>query len=449
MNTQQEKAIKSIDMSRNTKLGLFDVLIVIMNIASARGNYLLYGLLGTSEGKWCELFVILVDIFYCVIRFKNRLSSKIFNKYFAPIFLGLFIIFYNSVNVMLINGAGNWILFEFLIVDSLFFLILLLLLNKLSSCHIPKEAMIGQLSRGYIYISMFSFIGVLLSFGLLIAGYNLDTPIYADYMASNVDESNAQYYRSFLTVRMETVDLRVPFFQEYGFLCGLFHEPHIFAYNVFPCLLLMLAFCKTKLVRLLVFISLILVILFAGSATNVFVALGCLIVYVLVRARRNFWGILLLLLILTVAVYFYYKIDTTLFDFLIERSSSDHSSRQYSTSLLEFAFTPRTLTGTDCFSTTFISHGTMREDVGWIVFLLYVSFLISYLRNVLLLLFKKEKLPFIIGISSLYFIAHSAKVGLCMFTSPLFIVFVFLQAVYLTKFKTDKGKKQLCVQNNL
>lgn len=333
---------------------------------------------------------------------------------------------------------------EFLLQAALFSIILL----KISSSLLrdPIDEQIRRLSNGYVWISLFSLVGVIVSFILLMLfGGGPRTPIVADFLTSNASKG-ADYVWSYLSINIyDPTVIRVPFFQDYGVLCGLFHEPHIFTLNLFPCLILLFGFSNRLLTKILIVVSSISTVLFAGSATNIIVVGICLLVYFFFNFKKAFIKSSFIIALIVVLGVYYVSLDDTLFEFVLDRLNPDNSSQQYSWALLEFAFTPKTLFGTGFLDTSVVEdimyNGYSSSDVGLIPFLFYLVFLLGYIWNTGKLLLSKEKTAFTIGMASLYYILHSAKVGMTIMIQTLPILIVFLQAVTLINYGRIKTYK--------
>lgn len=422
---------------KNSAIRIIDTLIVLLNIAGGRGNYFLFWLLGTSKSTHVMAFVIFVDLLYLLFR-QGINFSFLRNKHIYPIYMFVMLLLVNSF-----HSKGDLVIgLEYLFQAVLFSLILV----KLASLAVQHtiEDQINGLSRGYIWISMFSVLGVFLSFVLILIFGSKGIPIYADYMSDNV-ASGTSYYMSYLSVNSQNTDTRVSFFQDYGILCGLFHEPSVFAFNVFPCLILLIGFAEKSIKKTLLIFTAILSILFAGSTTNILAVAICLTVYFLLSAKKAVVKTLFSAIAIAFLVFYYISIDNMLVDFVSGRLESDNISQQSSIALLRFAFTPKTLFGTNFLNTSFVDEMIFgyptNADVGYIPFFLNIIFLVTYTINTIKLLFNNEKSAMAVGVASLYFILHCAKMGMVMFVHTLPIMIIFLQAVALTYYGRIKTIK--------
>ena len=420
-------------MGKSKLIFILDSLVVLLNLAAGRGNILLYWLTGLDKGPIVQFIVILIDVIYILFRI-SRISNK--NKIIKRIpisaLLIVIIIFVNLMNIVL-DGKVNPLAQSIHFILLVFFMFILI---KLSNEYLKKNETESPrfLVRGYYWLSLISILGVYISFVLInTIGPDL-SPVSADFMDANLDKGET-YYRSYLSVNMFALIPRVPFFQEHGMLSGLFHETHLLAFNVFPCLILMFGFMQKTISRWLIIISSILIILFAGSATNILVSGVCLVVFLIVNSRKKLIGSLIGAAAIALAVVVYISIDDTLLEFLLGRLDEGNGSQQYSVSLLEWTFSPRTLMGSDFFSTDYVNDiqktSVITKDVGYIPFFLNLTFIIIYLKDTVKLIFTRKRLGLAVGLASLYLILHSAKIGMTLFAQTLPLLMVYIQAVTL------------------
>ncbi len=417
-------------MVKSKHMYFFDSLVVLLNVAAGRGNILLYWLTGIDRGAPIQFIIILIDILYIAFR-TARISNRVLKNIPISALLMAILLFVNLVNIFLEGRANPLAQTIHLILFILFISILKSLSNEYLQYNIESPKL---LARGYIWLSLISIIGIFISFILLNTIGNDLSPVSADFMNANLDKGET-YYRSYLSVNMFALVPRVPFFQEHGMLSGLFHETHLLAFNVFPCLFIMLGISQKKISRWLIIITSVLIMLFAGSATNILVVGACLVVYFVINSKKKIVGSLIGVVVVALAVIVYNSIDNTLLEFLISRLDEGSGSQQYSVSMLEWTFSPRTLMGTNFFSTDYVNDiqisSFITKDVGYIPFLLNIAFIVFYLKDTIKLIFTRQKLGMAVGLASLYLILHGAKIGMTLFAHTLPLLMVFIQAVTL------------------
>ena len=87
------------EKSSKTKY-IFDSLIVLFNLAGARGNILLYWLTGLNRTTLITGVVLVVDILYCFLRFSSyRKQNSI--KYPPVVIIIISLLFINILNMLL------------------------------------------------------------------------------------------------------------------------------------------------------------------------------------------------------------------------------------------------------------------------------------------------------------------------------------------------------------
>lgn len=419
---------------------LLDSIIVLLNFCGARANALLFKLLGLESQRLVTILVILVDMVYLSIRLKGLFSSHLYkSKYLMPLFFAISILLLNTFNC-LIEGESLGTPFLFMTLIILFYLVLRVQASEYSLNN--KEDGVRLMSRGYVGIALISVFGVIISFALIQAiGFSY-TPFDADYLAKHNERADVFHYWCYTSMVMQSIELRVPFFQEYGFLTGLYHEPHILAQNVFPALILLLGFMGKKIMKFFVIVTMILIFLFSGSVTALISLTLCLLVYFFLNVRVNIWGTLLGIAVVVAGVVFFIRLsDGTFIDFVISRMDNS-GSMQYSQNALEFAFTPQTFLGKNIMSQSAymdeMGGGLRTSDVGFVGFFLNIGFIITYTINVIRLLFMKDKEANAVGYASLYYLLHSAKVGLAIYIQVMPILLVFLQYMVLRMYGRRK-----------
>lgn len=422
--------MKGINSKQTGALGFLDTLIVMLNLAAGRGNYLLYGLTGLNSMTYILTFVLVVDVVYFFFKIK---SISILHERFSIFLIVFLLLAYNALNALLHGGAFNFD-FEVLLIWFFFAQILVYQKNKLEREY-PYDIRDGVsfLFRPYYLLSMISIIGIIVSFVAL--NMNIVTPrvISADYMEANTMDTNSTYTWALLTCVGPTAEVRIPFFQDYGYLSGLFHEPHILCLNLFPCYILMLGLTNKMRDKIFVIVLAILTILFSGSVTNILVTVVCLIVFLFIKFKSSPVASTFILLLTIAGVYIYLRLsDDTFLSFVLGRLEQGNSSAQYSEDLLSYTFSPKTFFGSEIFSTAFM-NGDTKGDVGYIPFFMFIIFLVLYIRTIIKLIFSGDSVSLSIGLASMYYILHSAKIGLTMFMQTLPVLLMMLQVIGLSR----------------
>lgn len=420
---------------KNLKLFL-DSLMVLLNLAAARGNILLYWLFGVTQIRSVLIIVVVLDFLYLFVRFRGlffigNIGSSI---YLLPLYFTFALIIVNYYNALR-EGSG-------FLVSTLSVLLVLLFafivggLIKDYTKKMNSAEVAHVISNGYVWLSLLTVSGVFLSFFLDMLFGLQATPIDADFLESNIEQGSC-YYRSFFSVLVQNTEERVPFFHQFGIFTGLFHEPQVVTHNVFPCLILMLGFAKTRRKRLIIIVSTLVFMLFSGSVTNMVVAAFCLLVYLFVKSKQRILGISFGVGLIVLFVLLVLRLDSEsiMQDFVLDRLDPENRSQLYSVSMLIWSFSPRTLFGNNFLDTDYVldimDFGGARSDVGLIPCILFIGFILSIVFNTIRLLSVDNKLAKTVGVASLYFILHSMKIGMPMLMLTFPILLIFLQFIIL------------------
>lgn len=432
------KAVKNISE-------LIDSLLILLN-CSATYSVLPYVLFHIySRG----VFIILIGLINCYYIWKKwgNQTQLPDNKLF---YLYCTLMLWNSY-AGLYSGTGFISSLIYLFCNSTFFLILYNLFLNYRIKYSQKESL-WLILRGYVWLIIGCVISVIAIFfiikiGIDPYGNNINTKY--DLFKDNVDTLGSNYYSPFhlgiLLGRGEYV-VRIPFFSEKGIICGFYHEPHILTFLVFPCLFIMWAFAKNNGIKVLIFIIGLFILLIASSTTNVITALGCLIVAMFFSKKGRIALIPLISLILIVVLIIGLE-NTDLF-FLLYKLEDGGGSRTYSENTLVFAFSPKTLVGSNILSTTFIHEiGSATRDAGLINIILNIMFLIGVYIKIGKMLFS-SRFNCLLGVGALYFMIHSMKTNTTTYTASILTLIIFLisYTVYTPKLKNiisayDSNKK--------
>ena len=430
---------------KNSKYFL-DSLMVLLNLAAARGNILLFWIFGVKQLLYVLLIVIVFDIIYLFVRFKgfSFVGNIGASKHLLPLYLTFALLLVNYYNALR-EGSGFLVSTTLILLVFLFAFIVGGLIKDYTSKQ-NNEDVVQTISKGYIWLSFITIGGIFLSFFFDLLFGLQKTPIEADFLENNI-EHGSSYYRSFFSVLIQDTDERVPFFQQFGILTGLFHEPQVSTHNILPCLILMLGFAKSKCHRVFLFFSGILFILFSGSVTNMLVVAICFLVYFFVNSKHKLLGVSVGAGILVVLVLFVLRLDTggIMQDFILDRLDSDNRSQLYSISMLIWTFSPSTLIGNNFLDTEYVldimDFGGAHSDVGLIPCALFIGYIITYFINTIRLLSIDNKFAKIVGIASLYFILHSTKIGMPMLILTLPVLIIFFQYIILQNYGRSRTVK--------
>lgn len=405
------------------KSKLEDSIIILLNCSACYSiiPYILFH--QYSRG----IFIILIGIInICFLSFRFKEKTELPNN---KLFLIYVILNIWNAYAGLFSDTGYITSIAYLLSNSSFFLILYNLYLSYRQKYTQKQT-IWYIVRGYVWLIVCCVISVFCVFLTIKLGLNPYThnvsnkyDLFGDNVASFGAEYYAPYYMGIL-LKTTGVSVRVPFFSDEGIICGIYHEPHVLTFMVFPCMFFMWAFTKNNIQKFGIVISSIFIALVAGSTTNLLVAIVCLIIALIFSKK----GKLLLIPLLGILLLFILIIgleNTELF-FVMEKLEDSGGSKGYTMDALDFAFNPKTLVGSNILNTSFIKEiGSARRDAGIISVILNVIFLIICYFKVTRLLFS-NRFNCLIGVGVIYFLLHSIKINLTTYTSSILMLSIFL-----------------------
>jgi len=286
--------------------------------------------------------------------------------------------------------------------------------------------------RGCVWLCLLSVIGSILLFLFIQIGGNPlvnDTiGMRMDLFFDNIERFGHQYFFPYVSILMKSHEIRIPFFQSEGIICGLYHEPHIVTFMTFPALFILLGRLKSIVWKLIVWFSYLLIMLLAASTTNIGAFFACLFVMMLfVKDMKK-----LVIPFIIVGGMFFLFWGLNFSDFLFVQDKMDSGSKDYSVNTILFAFTPRTLLGSNFLSNDYLFEtSSVLRDVGYIPFALNVIFLsiFSYKLFCVIVLSKSAWVK-MVGISILYFFLHSMKIAMIAYSLSYLMFMSFLLTVF-------------------
>lgn len=244
------------------------------------------------------------------------------------------------------------------------------------------------------------------------------------------------YYPYYMSVVSVGGEERIDLFHSSGSIYGIFHEPHIMTFMIFPVLFLILIKLKSNMGKIMIVVIFLMYMLCAVSAMNILsvflllVLLFCfrkpaLSIFVLIFALN---GLLLLL-----------SLDNPLIGFILNKLIS--GSAEYVINAIIYAFTPKTLFGNMSILDTsqFLNRDVGTMDIGYLIFLINICFLLVFVYKMLKLNISKDRDIRLIGLSILYFFLHSFKLITknYEYTYLIFMIFIlnitYEQSIYKAK----------------
>ena len=317
-----------------------DAFVIMLSFAGVRGNALLFKLLGVESQRLVTDLVLLIDLAYIAIN-SNRLFNYAKSTYLRPVYFYITILVIGVFN-SIIEGKGFGLLFDWLVL----FMLVIVILRGLSKEYykVNKDLCVKWMSRGYIWINLFSVVGVFIAFALIqILGPD-NTPFDADFLVRHNERKDVYHYWCYKSMFMKQLfTFSVPFFQQHGFLTGLYHEPHIFAMNAFPCLILLLGFTHKVWQHILIIVMMVLTFMFSGSLTSLLSLTVCMLVFLFLNSRHKILPTILTISLIGVGVYVFLQVSGSVYVDIVADKLDDSGTKNYSQNALLFAFSPHTI----------------------------------------------------------------------------------------------------------
>lgn len=401
-----------------------DSLIILLNL-SASYSILPYLLFHQFHRFINALIIIVIDLIYllCRVRHFPRLrKERLFGVY-------LLISVVNLVSAILTRTGWQYCL-AYLALNTAFYLLLCGIFREYRREYDLSRSL-RILTRGYIWlvaVALFSCISLFLLIKMGVNPLRNEVNLEYDLFKSNYEELGANYFFPFhLAILNNTTVLRIPFFQDYGIISGIYHEPHIVTFMTFPALFLLLYYARSMKQRLFVVCCFLLIMLLAGSTTNIFATLGCLLIYMLYTSKASFSRTVVVFGAFALVVVFVLKVvGLSAFQFIGEKIGS--SSMGYSQVTITYAFTPRTLLGTSFYNESEVTSmgNSASMDVGYIKFFLNLIYLGTCYYYLFRLFRSKRRMDLAFLLFAAYFFLHSAKVSMVSYSLTMLTFITFI-----------------------
>ena len=414
----------------NWLIKICDTIIVLLNV-SMNSSVVPYLFFHQHLRIYDYIIVILLDILYISCRFKKKRIPH-------DILFYLFILV-NISNLLsiIINDTWSTIVCFYLILNCLFFFILYnIFCIKGNSIDSLKYSI-----KGYLFLCVWSVIGIIIMSLLVFIGFDPTrslniTEDYDLFRANSEDLGHTYYYPYHISVILCS---KLNSFR----ICGLFHEPHVSTFYIFPALFFFFIFLKNKIMKIILLLLWCFVMVIDLSTTNILVFIFVLGFYLFLEKTLRWWLVPFALLLLFVI---YIGIENTELFFLYDKLiGDDSSSREYTLGTLKFAFTPHSLLGSNFLNNNYLfSSGEYNRDVGFLSFSLNILFLLILLVRTIRFVFMPQYR--LIGLGILYFILHSTKTAMTTYSSPLLILIIFV-LYCLSMIKCDNMRYELYIKN--
>ena len=418
---------------KNKSVYLLDSLIILLNISSSYSiiPYVLFSQFhrGINLG-----LIIIINVLYLCFRFGKNIkfpTGSLFNLYFVLNLINLF--------SSLITSTGLYMPFLYLLLNTTFYFIL----KNCFLCYKKEdnfENAFWYIIRGYIWLCVICIVSVLSLFVLIKLGVNCYVNTISnkmDLFTNNVSDFGHVYYFPYgISILLVTMNsMRIPFFADKGIVCGIYHEPHILTFMLFPALFLLLWRLKSFANKLFVFLWSLFIMLIAASVTNILVFICCVFVLLVLEKKSRIF-ILPIFVFLILSMVFYVGLENTDLFFVEDKLMDSGGSKGYSMSTIEFAFTPKSFLGSNYLSNSYINDVIKYRDVGYLPFLLNISFLILFVYKICKVLLKYKCYKFV-GLSVLYFFIHSMKIAMVTYSLSFLMFMIFIVSVISSVKQTD------------
>lgn len=415
----------NLKFSFQSLLFLIDSFIIFLNISNSY-SAIPYLLFFQYSRVINTIIISLINVIYIIFRFKNKVV-------FPTHILFLIYIVINLTNILsgLLTNTFQLTWVTYLFANTLFYIILYNLFKRYLFIFTFSKT-ISLIFRGYFWLVAINIIGVLSLFLLIkIFGFyplinNIGNKM--DLFLDNIQRTygQIQYYLP-LNISIISTDsiIKIPFFKDYGAITGFYHEPHIITFMLTPALFLLIAKYERFFTKASIIVMFTLIILIAASTTNLLALLICIIVYLINKFRTS---IVIPLLIISLFVFIFSLIDENTYAFLFAKLKS--SSKDYSIGTIMYAFSPKTLLGTNFYDLSYIKNNNNGYDVGFINFALNLIFLTILSFKIVSLSMSKTVYYRAIGFFSLYFLIHSAKVAMVSYSLSFLTLVIFMVSIH-------------------
>lgn len=382
-----------------------------------------------------EVSIAFFMMFVYLLRFGTKLSffkNKVNNPliaiwiivYFWEVFQGIF--FFTELSA---------IKSLFLVIDYLFFVEYLYSVVK--SFQVEGKSF-EYIIKSYCVYNIYSLFIVLIAsafffFGFIHVG---DNPLPPNSLTiPNIEEAGENLYSFPGYLSVVSPDARVLNAFNIPMLSGLSHEPHVYHYTILPAFFLVSFYLyKKKNIRLFytyIFATLLSLII-STSITSILVFPVCIFIHLFWQSQydknkiKYLLTLMLFIIVLVFVLYEFGDIFSSIVDLINAKSSSSDGSKDYSMQALLYFISPHSIIGHGI-------HGNLGLDVlkdsigvGIISSCLIVFGYLFTVYKAIRCVFSSSIIKHFIGLSSLYFLIHTLKVGALTFKYPLFIYIIFL-----------------------
>ena len=425
MNNTSIKIHKKKYWMRKDLYRCTDSLLVMLNI-STYCSVIPYIIFHQYQRGWCMILLSFINVLYLLTRFHGKVKIPTDTLFFIYISVLL-----SNIIAVLTSGDESNVAFIYPFINSTFYVLIFTLYYDYKKSETKLES-IWLVIRGYIWLCALGIVSAISLFILIKAGFNpTTTPVadeYYDLFKSNAESTIRTYYFPYyISVLLDAgiITKKIPFFMEYGTICGIFHEPNAICFVVFPALFFLWFYERRVHFRLFYFFIWVFIILLTGSTTNIIAFLFSIIVLLIMEKKARKWLIPLSVIALYLIIYI--GLDNTELVFILDKLNDADGSMSYSSGTIEFAFTPSTLFGSNFLNNSYLTDisSSGKRDVGYLSFFLNIVFLSLFIFRLGRTIIKSKQYR-LLGIAALYFFLHSMKTALVTYTNPLLLLMMFV-----------------------
>lgn len=405
------------------------------------------------------MVLLVISLTYSTLPYLFLTSSDLYNHYIVSFVVLLYIAFRFYPNIYFPKK------------DALFYLYCAVFIANIVSCLISGAVIVNTAIKGYpayflanvltyillynIYIYnkkcnsflesfnntingyfLFCYIALFCTFSMLImVELFYFNPLYNDvtntcdiFMAglgTNRTANETFYYPYYISVISVGGEERIDLFHSAGSIYGIFHEPHIMTFMIFPVLFLILIKLK-KYSKMIIVVVFLIYMLCAVSAMNILSVLLLLVLFVCFR--KPVLSVFILFFALN-GFFLLLSLDNPLVEFVLNKLVS--GSAEYVINAIIYAFTPKSLFGNMSILDTnqFLNRDVNTMDIGYLVFLLNICFLFVFVYKMVKVNMSKDKDIRLIGLSILYFFLHSFKLITKNYEYTYLIFMIFIMNI--------------------
>lgn len=411
-----------------------DSLIVLLNLSNP--YTIIPCLLFTPHTGVNSLIIFIITSLYLFYRFK--LNIRIPHDFLFLLFL---IIFVFNMCIGIVQGTFAIGFISIFLCNVAFYFLLYNIHNEIKKGNHTGYS-VRYISKGYATICYYQLGIVALMFTLTVI-LHLFNPLVNnisfkyDIFISNAsrEHSGVTYYFPYNICLFAVEPLtRMPFFQEYGMITGVFHEPHTMTYFVIPFVFLSFFYLKKRAVSWCIVALSILYVLVASSTTNFLCYVLTGVCALCLRYRKV---TVFIVPIVIVGVLYFMTMENPIVDLIRFKFSS--GSAEYSQSTLTYAFDPKTIFGSNFLDLSYLELSMSEQDVGLVIFILNIVFIIALGYRTICLCISKRILYRCVGLFSLYFILHSSKLALRTYSLELLMFVIFLVTICYNSLQRNKS----------